>query len=156
MESSKRPRECDETENDDESDLKKQKKYQQWRMKANNLIEIIKSDIRKKFPLLAEEIFSFVQMNVINSDKEKEIVTYFICFYMIIRSKIGIYSLVIDNSLYYILDIFLKFVKEHTFILYSSDLYSFTSLLNIIKLDDFWDLNPLDKRIIYCFEFSDI
>jgi hypothetical protein len=65
MESSKRPRECDETENVGESDLKKQKKYQQWRMKANNLIEIIKSDIRKKFPLLAEEIFSFVQMNVI-------------------------------------------------------------------------------------------
>ena len=151
MKSSKRPIEDD---HNDEIVLKKLKEDEIWKTKAYELIKIIKIDIIKKFPLLAEEIFSFIEANVIHFDKEKDIATYFICFYMIVRSEIGYYCLISEDSLYDILEIFLKFIQKHNFILCSSDLYSFDSLLNIIKLDDFWDLNILDKRIIYNFIYE--
>ena len=126
-----------EDDNDDDNDV-----VRKCKKSCISLLDKFEGIIRAKH-CDAEKIFSFVQQNF-NSSNHKDMFN----FYVILLSEICDNCFYAENNLTEILEQILTFMRENPCEYHFSRKYSFNSLLNIIKMIDYWSIRDSD-RIIY-------
>lgn len=122
-----------------------------FNFKNSNGIIRLQASITKKYPIISNKIFDYIDINSIKFNNIDYIKSYYIIFYIIILSELAESCFYTKDSLDNILKYFLEYIEQYEINLY--EINSFKSLMNILKLDDFWNLNSSEKTIIYNFIF---
>ena len=122
-----------------------------FNFKNSNGIIRLQASITKKYPIISNKIFDYIDINSIKFNNIDYIKSYYIIFYIIILSELAESCFYTKDSLDNILKYFLEYIEQYEINLF--EITSFKSLMNILKLDDFWNLSSSEKKIIYNFIF---